>query len=141
MSINLFKKFYSPNTVKKIYLYLYREINKEVARKQYKIMALEIKTGQNAVRHQLSYNRRYLHYYHTKVHCHFKDGYVMFKAERCWEPNRQIVWYRQMYRPYQGAWNSLLRVKDLRGMLGMNKIKGRSKLKTKREMLVALMKM
>jgi hypothetical protein len=140
MSINLFKKFHSPNTVKRIYLYLYREINKEVARKQYKIMALEIKRGKNAVRHQLSSNRRYLHYVHTKVYCHFKDGYRMFKAERrckpitIGRPFTYSVFYKQIRL-------QVLTVKELRGMLQMNKIKGRSKLKTKQDMIVALMKM
>ena len=41
MSITLFKTQqlkYSPNAIKHIYFYLYREVNKEVARKQHEVM-------------------------------------------------------------------------------------------------------
>ena len=137
MSINLFKKFYSPNTVKKIYFYLYREINKKVARKQYKIIQRVIRRAWpmpfvawcRAVWIISSIARRPA-----------KDAYRMFKAVKkttTWRPlfgasiERGLRFKQQRYHT----------MKELRGMLRMNKVKGRSKLKTKREIIVALMKM
>ena len=138
MSITLFKTQqlkYSPNAIKHIYFYLYREVNKEVARKQHQMMQLLINPSER--RHpdltwRPFFRQLGLRLQFTKV----KDVCIMFKAGLCVElctPDA-LAHLKQIRLDVYTA-------KELRGMLRMNKVKGRSKLKTKREMAVALMKM
>ena len=151
MSINLFKKILCPNTVKKIYFYVYREINKEVARKQHQL----IKDNFKVICRRILRVRRYNDYEAT-VGSHVKDGYKMFKAQKVyvWRNWRAIrkrdaervfnefgcpasikhIWFKQLSL-------CVYTCKELRGMLRMNKVKGRSKLKTRHDMIVALMNM
>ena len=136
MSINLFKKFYSPNTVKKIYFYLYREINKKVARKQYKIIQRVIRRAWPMP--FVAWCRAvWIIYSIARRRRPAKDAYRMFKAVK-----KTTTWRKSSiehgWRCYQQRYHTK---KELRGMLRMNKVKGRSKLKTKQDMIVALMKM
>ena len=86
-----------------------------------------------------------------------KDGYRMFKAVkkttwRNWRAIGRKGDAEHLFNGWSGCPSSIQHtsfkqvrdrytVKELRGMLRMNKIKGRSKLKTKRKIIVALMKM
>ena len=163
MSINLFKKFRSPNTVKHIYFYLYREINKQVAKKQYEIMQHETDKAINL------YCEKWDLYSNGRIRClvkakvkerskvfframklnhlqkyqkHIKDGYHMFKCMKI----EKYIKYKIKPSRWKESYACLTNMKfyhknTLYRILQENKYKGRSKLKTKKKMIQAIMKM
>jgi len=144
MSINLFKKFRSPNTVKQIYFYLYREINKEIARKQHQIIKqstwhcpLKWRSAQS--RAPCSVVWRFLNLSPQKTRV--KDGFHMFKCRK------QDVYIKQDICSWKQSFvcnNNIIYydIRTLYRILQENKYRGRSKIKKKRqEIIVALMNM
>jgi len=124
MSINLFKKFSSSNTVKHIYFFLYREINKEIARKQYECMT------RCFIRPRRPTDTRVIDSYHM-FKCTKTVKYIKYQ-------NKPVRW-KKSYVCHNNM--KYYHTSTLYRILRQNKYKGRSKLKSKQDMIVALMKM